>query len=73
MDLIKADVECILNVLEAIEFSAESWNSIGGVFIRFFWIENEIIEAPHIANLRAQMIIERPCSPFSKTSAVWLI
>ena len=50
MDLKEANMERRLNVLKAIEFAAKSWNTIGGVFIRSFWIKIEIIEAPQIAN-----------------------
>ena len=54
MDLIEANMECRLNVLEAIEFAAESWNSIGGEIIRSCSITIGIVEAPKVADLRAQ-------------------
>lgn len=54
MDLIEANMERKLNVLEAIEFASESWNSIGGPIIRSCWIKTEIIDAPQVADLRAQ-------------------
>ena len=73
MILIEANMERKLNVLEAIEFAAEIWNTIGGVFIRIFWIKSDIIEAPQIANKRSQMIIESSASPSKKTAASWMI
>ena len=33
MDLIEANMERRLNVLEAIQFAFESWNSVGGEII----------------------------------------
>ena len=42
------------NVLEAIEFAAEIWNSIAGEIIRSRWIKSGVIEAPKVADLRAQ-------------------
>ena len=47
--LIEANVERILNVLEAIEFAAGRWNSFVWMIIRSCWIKSESIEAPHIA------------------------
>ncbi|CAI5732649.1 unnamed protein product [Hyaloperonospora brassicae] len=38
-----------LNVLKAIEFAAESWNSIGGDIIRSCWDESGVIEAPQLS------------------------
>ena len=40
------NMERRINVLEAIEVAAENWNTIGGVFIRSFWIKSKTIEAP---------------------------
>ena len=54
MDLIEANMERRLTVLEAIEFAAERWNIIGGEIIRSCWIKSGIIEAPQVADLRAQ-------------------
>ena len=54
MDLIEANMERRLNVLEAIEFAAESWNGIGGEIIRSYWIKSGTIETPQVADLRAQ-------------------
>ena len=53
MDLIEANMERRLNLLEAIEFAAESWNS-GGEIIRRCWIKGGVIEASQVADLRAQ-------------------
>ena len=49
MDLVEANVKRILNVLDAIEFAAGSWNIIGRLIIRNCWIKSDIIEAPQIA------------------------
>lgn len=46
MDLIEARMERKLNVLEAIAFAAENWNSIGGDIIRSYWLKTELIDAP---------------------------
>ena len=73
MDLIGANMERRLNVLVSIEFAAKSWNTIGAKFIQSFWIKSEIIEAPQIANIRAQIIIESLASPSNKTATIWLI
>ena len=43
-----------LDILESIGVAAEIWGSIRGVIIRICWIKSEIIEAPHVADLRAQ-------------------
>ena len=54
MDLIEANMERRINVQEAFKFADESWNSIGGEIIRSFRINSEIVEAPQVADLRAQ-------------------
>ena len=73
MDLVEANVKRILNVLDAIEFAAGSWNIVGRLIIRNCWIKSDIIEAPQIANKRSQMIIESSASPSKKTAASWMI
>ena len=54
MDLIEANMERRLNVLEAIQFAFESWNSVGGEIIWSCWIKSGFIEAPQAEDLRAQ-------------------
>ena len=54
MDLIEENMESRLNVIEAIEFAAESWNSTGGEIIRSCWTKIGIVEAPQVADSRAQ-------------------
>ena len=49
IDLIEANLESRLIVLKAIDFAAESWDSIGAAFIWSFWFKSEIIKAAQIA------------------------
>lgn len=66
MDLIEARMERKLNVLEAIELAAESWNSIGGDIIRSCWLKTELIDAPAAADFQTENEYRRHSMAFQK-------
>ena len=73
MDLIEAKMERRLNVQKAIEFVAESWNSIGG---RSFEVAGSKVRSSKRHRLRIcvhKTTINSPASPPNNTDAICLI